>query len=372
MNDRRAAELLAKVVGLSDLDEVSHLVGELKLLGEYKYDHYQRFAPGRRFVESLALWLNQFRTTADREVALRFIREKLVFVSEAEFSHLVRIAYPDVIVPERQRLIALESGTKTFRVEVLQANPRFKELAKKTLYLGLSDGARTSELRRASNNAINTEQIWQAYELGEAKVEKLLKKLKSSLGAETPGTPRFTLVWLIDDFSGSGNTYIRYEQLDGRGTYAGKIPHIYDQLRSSGIVDPAHYEVYLLLYLATQQAIDHIQFWSERFALDRGFKPLNMRVVQQLDASLALSGSGVPADLGALIDRDEYYDHEIWDEHLAVGGTSDARKGFAGCALPVVLCHNSPNNSIYMLWAPDNYGLRFQGLFPRAIRHKEL
>ena len=32
-------------------------VPSLQLLADYKYDHYQRFGPGRRFIESLALWL---------------------------------------------------------------------------------------------------------------------------------------------------------------------------------------------------------------------------------------------------------------------------------------------------------------------------
>jgi hypothetical protein len=44
----------------------------------------------------------------------------------------------------------------------------------KSLYLGLSDGAHTNDLRRASDGDISNEQIWQAYELGETKAEDML------------------------------------------------------------------------------------------------------------------------------------------------------------------------------------------------------
>jgi hypothetical protein len=53
---------------------------------------------------------------------------------------------------------------------------------------------------------------------------------------------------------------------------------------------------------------------------------------------------------------------------MAVGGT-DGRLGFAGCALPLVLSHNTPNNAVYLLWGPEQY--EYSGLFPRVVRHKD-
>lgn len=69
----------------------------------------------------------------------------------------------------------------TYRVGEICRDDRFKELKLKSLYLGLSDGARTNELRRASNGEISNEQIWQAYELGEAKAEDMLQALAKAL-----------------------------------------------------------------------------------------------------------------------------------------------------------------------------------------------
>jgi hypothetical protein len=181
MHDQTAEQLLAKVMGWQDLDEVQKHLSPLQLLANYKYDHYQRFGPGWRFIESLALWLHQFSSSEDRKAALKLVREKLIYFSESEFAHLVRTAYPDWIVQERIRLVAEEQAIPAHRVGEICRHRRFKELQLKSLYLGLSDGARTNELRRASSGEISNEQIWQAYELGEDKADDMLKELGTSL-----------------------------------------------------------------------------------------------------------------------------------------------------------------------------------------------
>lgn len=366
MKDQNAAQLLARVMKWQD-EDVQRYVPDLQLLAEHKYDHYQRFGPGRRFIESLAFWLRQFKE-ADRDAALRFVVSKLVFISDAEFSHLVQSAYPDLIVQERMRLVADESGIDPHRVAQIAAHPRFAELKLKSLYLGLSDGARTNELRRAAQGEIGNEQIWQAYELGETKAADMLKELGNALkAAKLPSErQRFNLIWLLDDFSGSGNTYIRFDVEAKR--FKGKIPKIYARLAQGDLVDPSHYEVFLVLYTATRQSINHIEYWAERFTAEAGYKPLQVRVINVLEPETAITHTPDPV-LVALLDHPDYYDDRAGDKHTEVGGTSDIRRGFAACALPLVLSHNTPNNSVYLLWGPENY--RFEGLFPRVSRHLE-
>ena len=70
MKDENAQALLAKVMGW-DSDATIAYVPKLQLLADFKFDQYQRFAPGKRFIESLALWLNQF-ADGDRQAALDF------------------------------------------------------------------------------------------------------------------------------------------------------------------------------------------------------------------------------------------------------------------------------------------------------------
>lgn len=369
MRDQNAAQLLATVMDWQDQETVTRFLPSLQLLADYKYDHYQRFRPGRRFIESLALWLTQF-VPGDRAAALKLVSERLVYFSDSEFSHLVQMAYPDLIVQERMRLIAEEYDIPAHCVGQIIRNSRFTELRLKSLYLGLSDGARTNELRRASDGDISNEQIWHAYELGKDKAEDMLKELKSSLkqaGLELE-SPRFNLIWLLDDFSGSGNTYIRYD--GDNQTFKGKIKKVYDRLHRGelDLVDTSHYDIFLLLYVATRQAIDHIEYWSERFTSDNGYKPLQVRVLCPIEPEIALTRDA-DAELSSLLRNPNYYDSRATDKHIAIGGTVDARLGFARCALPVVLSHNTPNNSVYLLWGPESY--HFFGLFPRVSRHRE-
>jgi hypothetical protein len=75
------------------------------------------------------------------------------------------------------------------------------------------------------------------------------------------------------------------------------------------------------------------------------------------------------SELQALIDHPDYYDERAHTGHTQLGGTSDVRRGFANCGLPVVLCHNTPNNSIYLLWGEESF--QFKGLFPRVSRHRD-
>ena len=367
MLEHNAAQLLAKVMRWEDQETVIQYLPTLQLLADFKYDHYQRFSPGKRFIESLALWLNQIEFS-DREAALDMVMNELVYLSEAEFFHLVFTAYPDFILQERMRLVAQENGISEHYVGKITRHPRFEELRRKSLYLGLSDGARTAELRRASGNEISNEQIWTAYELGEVKAEEMLGELKASLeeSGEVFEEPRFNLIWLLDDFSGSGYSYIRYDSENRK--YKGKIKKIYDRLHRGDLVDTSHYEVFLLLYVATRQAIDHIEYWSERFTSEQGYKPLQVRVLCPIESDVALTRNK-DKKLQALLNNTSYYDNQATDKHILVGGTADARLGFAECALPIVLSHNTPNNSIYLLWGPESY--KPFGLFPRMSRHRE-
>src|SRR5260370_4777780 len=99
MKDQLVEELLAKVMGWQNpQDFVEHGL-PLQAIAAYKYDEYQQFSPGMRFIESLALWLGQFETIEQRRTAPKFVRDRLVFISSAELNHLVSISYPHHIPP---------------------------------------------------------------------------------------------------------------------------------------------------------------------------------------------------------------------------------------------------------------------------------
>jgi len=64
--------------------------------------------------------------------------------------------------------------------------------------------------------------------------------------------------------------------------------------------------------------------------------------------------------VGRLCER--YYDASLGDSH-----TGDVKFGYDGCSLPLVLHHNTPNNSLFLLWARRNPA--FTPLFVRHERH---
>ena len=137
---------------------------------------------------------------------------------------------------------------------------------------------------------------------------------------------------------------------------------------ASKLIDLEKLEVVILLYMATEQALDHLREASRATWGARSI-PCTVEAVQLLPKDLRLvRGDGSP--IGPLIDHEKYYDHDIYDEHFAKGGTTDARYGYAACGLPLVLYHNTPNNSIALLMSYEDK--TFRGLFPRVQRHKEM
>ena len=65
----------------------------LRLMARWKYDGYSDFLAGVRFIESLVTWLQQF-DIEDRELAYKFVRKYLVYISQSEIKRLVEIFYP--------------------------------------------------------------------------------------------------------------------------------------------------------------------------------------------------------------------------------------------------------------------------------------
>jgi hypothetical protein len=117
--------------------------------------------------------------------------------------------------------------------------------------------------------------------------------------------------------------------------------------------------------MATEQAIEHL-----RNALKDpipGVTRCNVETIQTVPTKLKLTRGG-PEEFTKLIEK--YYDPSVFDENMQKGKTKDAKYGYADCGLPVVLHHNTPNNSVAILWFYERCIPR--GLFPRVQRHREM
>lgn len=370
MREALAERLLAIVMNWTP-EDVANERPLLQAMAALKYDEYQQFAPGIRFVESLALWLRQFKTDEERQTAYDFVKSRLVFFSAAEISHLVTIAYPDCIRPLLISRSAETTGIPKHFVGRIANSMEYKILQRQCLFLGLSDGARIDTFRRATNTNLSHEQIWQTYEMSPEKGGSMLSKLRKDLlllvnpqnGAETS---QFRMIFLLDDFSGSGRSCLR--KGDGGKALEGKIAKFRDQLQSTDrlgkLVNTDDLYIGIVLYIATNHAVDHM-----KLLLKELFRPFpnisyDVMVVHPLKATVGLD----PArDAEFLALAESYYDSSVEDESTEKGGTNMVC-GFAGCSLPLVLSHNSPNNSRFLLWGYENLSIR--GLFPRVPRHR--
>jgi hypothetical protein len=281
VTDELAERLLVSVLGWGPADVRQHL-GTVQALARWKYDAYERFAHGRRFVESLALWLEQFKTNAERRAAFEFVCRRLIFVSEPEMTNLVEMAYPDFVRPYLLKRIAEEAGVQFKHPAKWASGSEFLLRQRQCLFLGLSDGARTDVFRRSNSPALSHEQILLTSEVEKGRAKKLLVELETDLHEITaPPVSRdqvkFRTVVLLDDFSGSGLSYLRME--DGKAS--GKIARFLHNLLISSspletmvgwarriiglgnpmakLVDPKKLEILLVLYTGTHQARQHLE-----------------------------------------------------------------------------------------------------------------
>jgi len=245
--------------------------------------------------------------------------------------------------------------------------------------MGLSDGARIDTLRHANVGLITNEQLVLATQVDKDKWRDLLDNLREDLGDPKA---RFRLGYLIDDFAGTGTSFLRWNEK--KQAWKGKLIRFRESFEAAvkaldePIFEPG-WELGIHHYIASAQAADAIVEQQKKAAI----APAGDEWAADVYASF---GTILPADLplDARAGQQEafialtrtYYDPQIRTKHTDVGGVNHLGLGYGGCALPLVLDHNTPNNSAALLWAETDGGLRdgveapaMRPLFRRRQRH---
>ncbi len=359
----------------------------LRLISSMKYDGYSDFSAGVRFLESLVSWLRLF-DEADRATAYSFVKERLVYISALEMQRLIETFIPETVMPYLRGAVAGELGIKPYEVwRTMEGAAAFRRRLRRCLFVGLSDGSRIDVLRRANAGRLSQEQVIPMMNVDDEKWKSLAGDLKDEHGADAC----FDDVYLIDDFTASGTTFIRFPG----GKPKGKL-HKFERIVQDAkarlkelkedfpLADG--YTLHIHHYISTRQAHD---------ALVERITETNQKLQNKSFGNAVITeGMLLPSDLRlATIDKTtrnvmlthpsdrpivdmcgRYYDDDLFkrlEKHCREAGQSDMKYGYADCALPLILEHNAPNNSIPLLWAETEgkFGRPMRPLFFRRDRH---
>lgn len=357
MRDYLAEKLLVKIMKWSP-EEISKERPLLQALSSFKYNEYQQFSTGIRFIESLVRWLSQFNEISERKIAYDFILKNLIFISNEQMAYLVSIAFNDKINPVIINKTANELNIgKHFVLRIINSK-EYEDNLRKSLFIGLSDGSRIDYLRRNSN--INNEQVSTTYDLSDDKINDLLSELMAS---QSP-LSKFETVFLVDDFTASGKSYFRPEE--SKGKIWKFLDKVYHQNNLENLIDIEKLNIQILFYLATKSALDNIQSNINDWKRSNQIKTeINVLAIQILEDEIK---ENVLQNVQFMDIANKYFDDTVVDRHYKKGKHDKPYLGFNECSLPLILSHNTPNNSLPILWLPDDK--KYIGLFPRVTRHK--
>lgn len=378
MNQDLGLKILAEIMHWSD-ERAREEYRWLRLMARLKYDGYRDFQAGMRFFESLATWLQQF-DRAERETAYEFVRSRLVYVGPIEMQKLVEQFYPKTMRERLVSTIATQRRIPAFRVLGDEAARReVDRLRRQTLVMGLSDGARIDGIRHSNVGLLTNEQLVLATQLDKEKWEDLLGNLREDLKDEQA---LFRLVYLVDDFAGTGTSFFRYN--DKKQKWSGKLWRFKESIEGARHVlgsDPfdPNWELCVHHYIASSTAAQAIgerqELAKDALAGDGWAKAVHISFGTVLPTDLPL-GVVEGRDAAFIKLTQSYYDPIIRTKHTDVGGVEHLGLGYGGCSLPLVLDHNTPNNAVALLWAETAGGDRdgvaapaMRPLFRRRQRH---
>ena len=371
MKQESAERLLNRIMGWNTPEETNNEHPDLQALAISGYDEYKQFRTSMRFIENLARWLNLFPKDK-RDAAYRFVRDKLLFITRTQMEQIVSISYPDYVIPILIKQIANESAESIspWHVTQIYNSDAFKILHDQCLFTGLSDGSHMDDFRRSST-MINHEQVSRTHEINSSRAIKIKTKLEERLKLFSKKNPKFYFrnIFLIDDFSASGISYLK-EDANAPNGIKGKIGTFYDSIKDPSdpifnLINCDDLRIYVILYVATENAVEILQ----KIGRDK-FSPIPFTVIPIHILPESIKFDEIKeSDFFELVKEEKFGWEKILDEHIEQGGNDKLYLGFGKCALPLILYHNAPNNSLPILHRNDDK-TNFKGLFPRLSRHQ--
>ena len=268
---------------------------------------------------------------------IEFVRTRLVFIARREMNHAISCVYPHHV----QAPLDHGRGQSTLR----RFAPHLYHHRQSWIPFPPEANIVSWTLRRRASGPSETIEsgavprtVLVVSRAGPHSSHSMVQKLKKAMSdQDLLGDPVFRTVALVDDFYGSGTSLIRWSESDNewKGKLAKARDHLHHLAQSGPAVVVADPDVIVVVYVASEQAEDHIREMLRKFA-----PTWALIVIQSLPSDLVVRDS----DLVELCEW--FFDPAMSDEHKG-----DVPLGYMDAALPVVLHHNTPNNSVSILWA---------------------
>lgn len=370
MKESLVEQLLSKIMNWEDNKIVEELP-KIQFMAEMKYDHYDQFMPGTRFLGSLSKWLSDF-DEEDRNIMFDFVKNKLIFISSSQMTYLITLLYRTCISSALADKTAKVMGKPSYKINEIKKSVDYKREKRLSLFIGLSDGAHMDVVRRVGG--LSNEQVLTNYYPDNDKLVDMKNELLSDslLKELDESAKKFNSLYLIDDFTASGTSFIRKDN----DQYKGKLTKIIDKFFNSKVNETSrelllpNVDIHIIFCLATECAISHIENLLSEFIKSRGLEEcisFDVRCVQKIPNGVADEIKN-DTTLVDIIKNEKYINKKnVGTKSYKVGHGEQEYFGYGDGALPLVLSHNTPNNSILVLWQDDDDN--YPSLFPRINRH---
>lgn len=370
MKESLVEQLLSRIMKWEDNKIVEELP-KIQFMAEMKYDHYDQFMPGTRFLGSLSKWLSNF-DEEERNVMYDFVKNKLIFISSSQMTYLITLLYKKCVSSALALKTAQKMEIPPYRINEIKKSVDYKREKRLSLFIGLSDGAHMDVVRRVGG--LSNEQVLTNYYPDNDKLVDMKNELLSDslLKELDESVKKFNSLYLIDDFTASGTSFIR-KDID---QYKGKLTKIIDKFFNSKVNETSrelllpNVDIHIIFCLATQCAISHIENLLSEFIKSRGLEErisFDVRCVQIIPNRVA-DEIKIDTTLVDIIKKEKYINKKnVGTKSYKVGHGEQEYFGYGDGALPLVLSHNTPNNSILVLWQDDDD--HYPSLFPRINRH---
>ena len=371
-----AKQFLVQLMGWDDI-EATKRFQEMDLMSDIKYDSYDQFMPGIKFAGNFYLWLSQFKDPQERKLMYEFVKKYIIFINSTQISHLIDLLYNTKIIPLiRQKVVedfkAKGEIVNKYNYRRLDNSAEFKSHKRKTLFIGLSDGSHIDIIRR--NSYLDNDQVLTNYYPDDTKIKSLAEELESSKDVENDETKKFESIVLIDDFTASGASFIRKKN----AVYEGKLTKFFETIdKNQGFKNlfTEGFEVRLYFLIATKSSLTHIREMLGEFMQKYGNLKVEVDCIQMLDEDAKFTNhqDGEAKAMLEIIQKKCYINEpaltKAYKKSYSDGDTR-YHLGYKQCALTVVLNHNTPNNSLPIIWQPKREGDDpLYPLFYRITRH---